>query len=208
MPACLCSLMGRQRGISESRGLPRPMISVRHPVSPPEMHIDEPSAAFTNPYILSVFPPGTSASEGSSSIQIRLDSTLTVQQSIRPPVQAASSSPAAGTTAAQAGASVRCLSTSATTTRPPSSSTLNAVGGPVVAVYVTTPNDKLQLQTDGCTLWALRREPWRDQVDEVLRNGWFSDGLGLVRSLRGLPDAVDKEDLVSWSWEEYVGGAD
>ncbi|KAI5452750.1 Vacuolar morphogenesis protein 6 [Naganishia albida] len=172
----------------QSDGTPVRDIGIAWPAAPDDI-------AFTNPYILSVLPPGSSASEGSSSIQIRLDSTLTVQQSIRPPVHAASSSPAAGTTAAQAGASVRCLSTSAATTRPPSSSTLNAVGGPVVAVYVTTPNDKLQLQTDGCTLWALRMEPWRDQVDEVLRNGWFNDGLGLVRSLRGLPDAVDKEDL-------------
>lgn len=64
-------------------------------------------------------------------------------------------------------------------------------------MYVSTPNDKLQLQTDGCTLWGLRREPWRDQVDELLRRGWFADGLGLVRSLRWMPNGIEGEDSVS-----------
>jgi hypothetical protein len=145
--------------------------------------------AFTNPYILSVLP---SASSPSSTIQIRLASTLNVQQVIRLP-QVASSSPAAGTTAAQAGSAIRCLTTNILRLAPAP----NSLSGPVVGVYLSQPNDKLQLQTDGCTLWGLRREPWRDQVDEVLRNGWFQDGLGLVQSLRGVPGAVDKEDLVS-----------
>lgn len=64
-------------------------------------------------------------------------------------------------------------------------------------MYVATPNDKLQLQTDGNTVWALRQESWRDQLDEMIRLGWFSDGLGLVKSLRRMPNVMDKEDLVS-----------
>jgi hypothetical protein len=163
--------------------------------------------AFANPYILSVLPPashsssaahGNPAALASSTIQIRLSSSLNVQQVVRLPTQLPSSSPAAATNAAQAGSTIRLL---ATVLQPSSSQKTTdtglSSGGPVAAVYVSTPNDKLQLTTDGNTIWALRQETWRDQLDEMIKLGRFDDGLGLVRSLRRIPSGLDKEDLVS-----------
>lgn len=70
-------------------------------------------------------------------------------------------------------------------------------GGPVAAVYVSVPNDKLQLQTDGSTIWVIQKESWRDQLDEMIMLGRFTDGLGLVNSLRRIPDSIATDDLVS-----------
>lgn len=164
-------------------------------------------AAFSNPYILSVLPPAShsssaaqshSAPSTSSTIEIRLSSSLNIQQIVRTPTQAPSSSPAAATNAAQSEATLRLLST---VVRPNSqklsADTGLARGEPVAAVYVSTPNDKLLLSTDGSAVWALRQETWRDQLDEMIKFGRFDDGLGLVRSLRRIPSALSKDDLVS-----------
>lgn len=64
-------------------------------------------------------------------------------------------------------------------------------------MYVSVPNDKLQLQTDGSTIWVIQKESWRDQLDEMIMLGRFTDGLGLVNSLRRIPDSVATDDLVS-----------
>lgn len=165
--------------------------------------------AFANPYILSVLPPvshssstahGNPAASASSTIQIRLSSSLNVQQIVKLPTQLPSSSPAAATNAAQAGSMIRLLATvvqsSSYRTTP---DTGLSSGGPVAAVYVSTPNDKLQLTTDGSTIWALRQEAWRDQLDEMIKLGRFDDGLGLVKSLRRIPSGLNKDDLVSRS---------
>ncbi|KAJ9113908.1 hypothetical protein QFC19_000102 [Naganishia cerealis] len=161
--------------------------------------------AFTDPYILSVLPPSStpsananSASPVSSSIQVRLLQTLNVQQVIKLPAHPSANSPAAGTTAAFAGSSIRYLSTSQKSNRDKTGSAATATsmaGGPVAAVYVSIPNDKLQLQTDGTTIWAIQKESWRDQLDEMIQLGRFTDGLGLVRSLKRLPGSVAKDDL-------------
>lgn len=168
--------------------------------------LSSPVAAFSNPYILSVLPPASHSSSAaqshsatlmSSTIEIRLSSSLNTQQIVRMPTQAPSSSPAAATNAAQSGATLRLLST---VVRPNSqklsANTGLACGEPVAAVYVSTPNDKLLLSTDGSAIWALRQETWRDQLDEMIKLGRFDDGLGLVRSLRRIPSALGKDDLV------------
>lgn len=164
--------------------------------------------AFSNPYIISVSPPSShpsaaqthSAALVSSAIQVRLSSSLNVQQVIKLPTQVSSSSPAAATNAAQSGATARLLSTVLpSSSQKRSAPTGLASGGPVNAVYLSTPNDKLQLSTDGNTIWALRQETWRDQLDEMIKLGRFDDGLGLVKSLRRISSALDKDDLVSQS---------
>jgi hypothetical protein len=119
---------------------------------------------------------------------------------IKLPAHPSANSPAAATSAAFAGSSIKYLSTT-------QSSILEKVGnaatsslmtgGPVAAVYVSVPNDKLQLQTDGSTMWVIQKESWRDQLDEMVMLGRFTDGLGLVNSLRRIPDSVATDDLVS-----------
>ncbi|KAJ9116996.1 hypothetical protein QFC22_004654 [Naganishia vaughanmartiniae] len=161
--------------------------------------------AFSNPYILSVLPPTStpsassqSASPSSSTIQIRLSQTLNVQQVIKLPAHPSANSPAAGTTAAFAGSSIKYLSTIQSLTREITRTAATKsimTGGPVTAVYMSVPNDKLQLQTDGSTIWAMQKEGWRDQLDEMIMLGRFTDGLGLVKSLRRIPNSIGKDDL-------------
>ncbi|KAJ9101777.1 hypothetical protein QFC21_003116 [Naganishia friedmannii] len=161
--------------------------------------------AFSNPYIFSVLPPASalsastqSASSSSSTVQIRLSQTLNVQQVIQLPAHPSANSPAAGTTAAFAGSSIKYFCTTQSSTRETAGNATTSslmTGGPISAVYVSVPNDKLQLQTDGSTIWAIQKEGWRDQLDEMIILGRFTDGLGLVGSLRRIPDSIGKEDL-------------
>lgn len=142
--------------------------------SPPE------DLAFADPYLVSLVATDDQDSQSPApSLQFRLDQNV-MQSWTMPPVSA--NSPAAAT-------------------RPPPSSLtlLTAVpsrkkptlGPRFVALFASTPVDKVQLQSTGSTVWALEMSGVDVQLDELTAEGRFAEALSLL-------DAVKVEDAVSF----------
>ena len=139
---------------------------------------------FSDPYIISAIP--STSQNMPSRVEIRLKQTLAVQQDIAlggNPVDP--DTPAAATTGSGHldNAAVRCLSVSTRTTS--DIATRQPDHGPLSAVWVAVPQDKLQLQTEGSVLWCLRGEPWKAILDDTLKEGRFEDGQGLLKAIQG-----------------------
>ncbi|KAG2140140.1 hypothetical protein DEU56DRAFT_798886 [Suillus clintonianus] len=155
--------------------------------------IDWPSppdeVAFVNPYIFSIFPPGTvtvpenggtstpsgvapAASQSSliPSSVVQVISSLTTQ-----PVQTlpfpptSSASPAANCT-------IRLLTSSPAAKAP--------------LFLVATPSDRTVATTEGSSIWQFRMRSWGEQIDELVQHCLYSDALSLLDTLDNalLPD--------------------
>lgn len=139
---------------------------------------------FSDPYIISAIP--STSQNSPSKIEVRLRQTLAVQQEINLGGKDVDlDTPAAATTGAGHidNAAIRCLSVSTRLTD--SDEGHDRDHGPLAAFWVTVPQDKLQLQTEGSVLWCLRGEPWKAIVEETLKDGRFEDGQGLLQAIRG-----------------------
>jgi hypothetical protein len=143
--------------------------------------------AFADPYILSVLPAASQTVP--SKLEIRLKQTLSVQQVIEVGSGAIDpNSPVAATIGAGHvnSASIRCLTIGVDAKD--GTDQVSRLSRPVPAFYLSTPADKLQLQTDGSTVWYLRGEPWAQILDDAMINGRFEDGRGILHGIKGRPE--------------------
>ena len=143
--------------------------------------------AFADPYILSVLP--ASSQTVPSKLEIRLKQTLSVQQVIEVGSGAINpDSPVAATIGAGHvnSASIRCLTIGVDVKD--STDQVSRLSRPVPTFYISTPADKLQLQTDGSTIWCLRGDPWARVLDDAMVSGRFQDGRGILQGIKGRPD--------------------
>jgi Vam6/Vps39-like protein vacuolar protein sorting-associated protein 39 len=53
----------------------------------------------------------------------------------------------------------------------------------VAAAFVSTPLDRLQLQSEGSAIWAISQSSPSDQLEEMIVAGRYADGLGLLKAL-------------------------
>lgn len=50
-------------------------------------------------------------------------------------------------------------------------------------LFTSTPSDKVLLQAEGSSVWAVSAQAVGDQVDELVREGRVGDAIGLVESV-------------------------
>ena len=142
--------------------------------------------AFADPYVLSVLPAGSQTVP--SKLEIRLKQTLSIQQVFEVGSSAIDpDSPVAATIGAGHinSASIRCLTTGVDAKD--HTDEVSRLSRPVSAFFLSTPADKLQLQTDGSTVWCLRGERWGEILDDAMVTGRFEDGRGILRGIRSRP---------------------
>ncbi|KAF7985633.1 hypothetical protein HWV62_2139 [Athelia sp. TMB] len=148
--------------------------------APPE------DTAFVKPYIFSVLPSGTvplddtkNASGVSvlpsfiptSVVQIRSSlSSLPVQTLpypfTTPPIP---SNAIASGSATVPNSTIRLLTSSPSDKSP--------------LFLITTPTDRTQATAEGSTIWQFSMKPWAQQIDELVRDGFYADALALLDTL-------------------------
>lgn len=67
---------------------------------------------------------------------------------------------------------------------------------------ITTPTDRTQAAAEGSSIWQFRMKPWAQQIDELVRNGFYADALALLDTL----DQVVFPDKVS-GFHTHDGGS-
>lgn len=57
---------------------------------------------------------------------------------------------------------------------------------------ISTPTDRTAAAAEGSSIWQVTMKPWSEQLDELVRDGQYSDALALLDSLdeATLPDKV------------------
>lgn len=130
------------------------------------------SIAFVKPYIVSILPAGSVPTSSAPSLpnqtsyistavlEIRSAISLTVSQTLPAPFGSESVSPAH---------SARLLTPSPTFKSP--------------LFLVTTPTDRTAAAAEGSTIWQFTMKSWEEQVDELVREGAYSDALTLLANI-------------------------
>ncbi len=146
--------------------------------------------AFAPPYIISVVPavpaPNSGTQGSPTALQIRLAPTLQTQQTlILPSSPASSSSPAAVSMTSNLGSIIRSLAVMAPSIAPidQEHQSIYSSQASMTGVFVSTPLDRLQLQSEGSAIWAISQASPSDQLEEMIFEGRYADGLGLLRAL-------------------------
>lgn len=152
--------------------------------------------AFVKPYVFSVLPSGsvpTNSSKDnvgnsqsaptfiqSSVVQIRSSLSLLPVQTLPFPFpnRSSSSTPVSDQPPPPANSTIRLLTPS-----PDAKSPL---------FLITTPTDRANATAEGSSIWQFRMKPWGEQVDELVRDGLYSDALSLLETIDNawLPDKV------------------
>jgi hypothetical protein len=140
--------------------------------------------AYNDPYIISVIP---AQNHSQGKVEIRLKQTLSIQQLINiGATKPDANSPASATVGAGYSdlATIRFLSVPKTKGDIDGDDSLTRLR-PLPALYMTTPVDKIQLQSEGTTLWALQGKNWKEMLEDLVKEGKFEDARGLLKGLKG-----------------------
>jgi len=155
-------------------------------------HLTVTLAAFIDPYVFAVLPPGTVPSEQtdgvtpsfvpSSVVQVRSSISLANVQTVPfPPLPA-------GATPAASNYSIRLL------TSPPSSKS--------PLYMVRTPIDRTAATAQGSAIWRVDMKSWGEQIDELVVAGNYLNALSLLDTLDPtvVPDKVDQPSTTTSSY--------
>ncbi|KAJ7052608.1 hypothetical protein C8F01DRAFT_1170573 [Mycena amicta] len=167
-------------------GSPARPASMEWPAPPEE-------TAYVKPYVFSVLPPGSIASQSpgepsstgpsapqpTTVLQIRSSISLQPTQTLSFPFNQPSSN-----TGPTINSSIRILTPSPSAKSP--------------LFLVTTPTDKTVAAAEGSTIWQFNLKPWGAQIDELVAAGQYSDALALLETIDAatLPDKDQRMKLV------------
>lgn len=167
-----------------TNGKPSRSLGIEWPASPEEtgtsytnntLHFTDHTSVLVKPYLVSILPAGsmhgsnTSITQANPSsnpiIQARSTLSLSVSQTVEypfAPLKLSKSPPATQYT-------LRLLSP-------------GPFGKPPLFL-VSSPNDRTTLAMEGTTLWMFSMKEWGAQIDELVKDGKYSEALALLDSL-------------------------
>lgn len=126
--------------------------------------------AFASPFIYSITPspPSTSNTTPPPIVNIHLGPSLIARTSLTLPTLSAGTSSVSS-----------LIPTTSTTSLSPAEALLPSSR----LLFISTPTDKALLQSEGSTVWAVRSGDVGEEVDELVKEGYASDAIGLVEAV-------------------------